>query len=253
MRELRSEGRDEEADALLLGTYALCPCHGFMPGRNPVTAAIPHIGYEFTLSIDLEDFFDSVSKNYVDTALRGFRDLPTLPYQYRTPLFPGKKARQGLPTSPALANIAAYPMDLMILEYAKERNLVYTRYADDLSISFDGKDRRLDIRTEVLELVKRADWLVNEAKTRLQWAGKDGTWTREVVGVGVNNERVLPLKGSRKKLRGLNHRLQFVPPEKVGGTRLERVAKGMAEWTACKRPSDDGGLYVFTAKMEGMI
>ena len=34
--------------------------HGFMRGRSPVSNALKHVGYAYTRSLDLEDFFDCV-------------------------------------------------------------------------------------------------------------------------------------------------------------------------------------------------
>ena len=36
--------------------------HGFVPGKNCVTAAKQHIGFNTTIVMDLADFFDTVNK-----------------------------------------------------------------------------------------------------------------------------------------------------------------------------------------------
>lgn len=103
--------------------------HGFFPGRSPVTNAKAHVGQAWTLTADLSDFFDSVQKHHLEHYLR--------PEVLDLVLVDGA-TRQGLPTSPPCANIAAIAMDAEITSRWPE--LVYTRYADDLTFSGSTKD-----------------------------------------------------------------------------------------------------------------
>lgn len=250
IQEFINTSSEEDKYKLLCEAYRDFPVHGFMPGKNPVTAAIPHIGKQFTLSIDLEDFFDEVEPNRFKNSLSKFEVPRRIKKKQQTALFPTKRARQGLPTSPAVSNIAAFPMDEALianLEQDFPGAITYTRYADDLSFSFDDKEIRNEVKDKVMQLVAGSGWKVNEKKTRLQWGGPDGTWTRDIVGVGVNHEKVLPLRKARKKFRGLSHRMKFVNPEE--DSKLKSVYKGMSEWTQCKVPKDMGNTYLFITNL----
>ena len=109
-----------------------CPenVHGFMRDRSPVTNASAHIGHQYTLCFDLQDFFESVTPD----KLKGKLSKDEIAV-----VFVDGSARQGLPTSPAVANLAFSATDHAILKWLTKanKNVVYTRYADDLSFSFD--------------------------------------------------------------------------------------------------------------------
>lgn len=121
--------------------------HGFVAGRSPVTAATAHIGAAVTISLDLSGWYDSVTPTQVVDGLEaaglpaaeatrlGYAACQTADYPSPRP---GELApRQGMPSSPAAANIAAVLLDAAIvrsLAPSGER-YVYTRYADDIVVS----------------------------------------------------------------------------------------------------------------------
>ncbi len=185
--------------------------HGFMPCRSPVTNAMAHRGYGFTLSFDLADFFDSVCA----THLRGLIDDDIL----ERVLIDGAP-RQGLPTSPTVANIAAAGLDNTILAYIDGKNVVYTRYADDLTFSFNDYNLYTDLKTRIPQLVETAGFALNFNKTRLQDArfGK-----RVVTGVCVSADIACP-RYIRRKMRAAKHYNQ------------QKQLRGLTEWTKLKLP-----------------
>lgn len=205
---------------------ALCDrdiVHGFMPGRSPVTAALPHVGYQFTLSADLSEFFDTVEAGMLPS------EVQTQPF-----MFVNKRARQGLPTSPALANLAAIGMDHDITMWCRNHNCTYTRYADDLSISGNDRQSLLELRVLLPDIAKRHKLTLNPDKTRLQWAGQDGTWTREVVGVGVGKTELRPLRDSKRKERAA----RFAATHKRDEWNHHHARYlGIAEWNRLRQPA----------------
>ena len=91
---------------------------------------------------------------------------------------------QGAPTSPALANLAAFALDRRVAGLAAAVGATYTRYADDLVLSGgEGLLRRAPgVRETVARIAREEGFRVNERKTQLMTdAGR-----QRVAGVVVN-------------------------------------------------------------------
>lgn len=205
--------------------------HGFINGRNVVTCAKPHVGFQYTLSVDLSDFFDTVTQKKFESRLGQLKTI--LEIKHKHIVFCDAAARQGLMSSPSISNITATRLDEVLIEYCDSKGIVYTRYADDLSFSSNDKDTLLSLREDIKGMVEVCEFTLNEKKTRLQWGGPDGNWTREIVGVGVNKTSVIPLRNSKRKLRAAKHNLVMHPNNK----RQETIVRGLEEWNKLKEPN----------------
>jgi RNA-directed DNA polymerase len=185
--------------------------HGFTRGRSVRTHAELHTGQAVVLRFDLKDFFASVSagrvygifltvgyKPEVAHVLTGLTTnaVPSAVWQsvpaarsgdqvsarfwfgrqLATPHLP-----QGAPTSPALANLAAFRLDRRLAGLAAAAGLNYSRYADDLT--FSGPQRRRDrLPALVASIVSDAGFALNHAKTRRMSRAQ----RQSVCGVVVN-------------------------------------------------------------------
>jgi RNA-directed DNA polymerase len=134
--------------------------HGFRAGRSILSYAAPHVGRGIVLRFDLRDFFPTVptarvhalfrTTGYPDEVARMLTGLCTSriplevweqrpdPRESDAPLgdrLRGPHLPQGAPTSPALANLCAYRLDVRLSGLARSVQAVYTRYADDLAFS----------------------------------------------------------------------------------------------------------------------
>ena len=170
--------------------------HGFRQGRSIVTFAAPHCGKDAVLRLDLQDFFPSISGPRVQALFRtlgypepvadllgglctattpkrfwsrdagelSFNELEHMRTLYARPHLP-----QGAPSSPALANLCAFRLDLRLTKLAQAAGAEYTRYADDLAFSGDGlfasKAPRLAIHVAAIALEE--GFHVQHRKTRL--------------------------------------------------------------------------------------
>ena len=185
--------------------------HGFVQSLSPVTMAETHVGYEFTLSFDLADCFDHVTADKLVGKLE--------PRDMQVALVDGV-ARQGLPTSPACANLAMVELDHAIQREFMWK-VVYTRYADDLVFSFDDPALIPVLRQRIPEIAERLDWPINQSKTRVQSA-KAGR--RMICGIAVGQNEIHPSRDVRRRLRAARHQGH------------EAQARGLAEWAALKLP-----------------
>lgn len=212
-----------------LNDYAVKHCdqevvHGFMPCKSPVTNALKHVGpWQFTMSFDLADFFDSVTTQHL-TAKQA-NEISALPEVNLGCLFPDNAAHQGLPTSPVVANIAAAALDTKILELINGLQIVYTRYADDLTFSFNDKGLIGFLKDGIPATAGSCQFKVNEKKTRVQYAGFG---RRIITGVAVDDKGIYPTRAVRRRLRAALHQ----------GKRWH--AMGLAEWCKLKTPNPNG-------------
>jgi len=97
---------------------------------------------------------------------------------------------QGAPTSPALANLAAFRLDRRLSGLAASLELNYTRYADDLTFSGSMRLVRVagTLRRAVAEISRQEGFTVNDTKSML--ATRAGC--QRVCGVVVNERLNVP-------------------------------------------------------------
>lgn len=135
--------------------------YAFQRKKNCALKALQHIGYQYTLSMDLEDFFDSVTPAHVTRML---------PNAIIKACFIEGRAKQGLPTSPIISTIAFLPLDERIIKALRNLRIdaIYTRYADDLVFSFADRKAAGKIQTIVRQIVNEGGFRVNERKTKFQ-------------------------------------------------------------------------------------
>ena len=102
----------------------------------------------------------------------------------RWPPFRERHLPQGAPTSPALANLAAYGLDVRLSAWAAACGATYTRYADDLAFSGDESFARTGVRFRrvVWQVVAEEGFRANAAKGRWMTAGG----RQHLAGVVVN-------------------------------------------------------------------
>lgn len=176
--------------------------------------AAQHCGARWLFQFDLSDFFYSVNEVEVFKIFRelGYRDLlafelarlctttrlprnkseylkfrPSQPRLQRVgaetngeklpyPLTKGELGvlPQGAPTSPMLSNLAAMKLDLLLSAFADEFGFVYTRYADDITISAVNLPGSLAIGAihhRIISCIRKAGFDDNREKTRIAGPG----------------------------------------------------------------------------------
>ena len=189
--------------------------HGFVLGRSCLTSAQAHAGEALVVALDLKDFFLRTplrrahglfrSLGYpwaVARLLTGLCSTAT-PQSVFTSLPPEQRhdwltrkihesphLPQGAPTSPSLANLAAYHLDVRLGGLAKALDANYTRYADDLAFSGDAAfSRRLrTFLSAVEDIVRDEGYALNKRKTRvMRRAGR-----QRITGLVVNEHLNIP-------------------------------------------------------------
>jgi RNA-directed DNA polymerase len=215
--------------------------HGFTRGRSVLTHATLHTGQPGVLRLDLRDFFATIAAGRVYGIFRtiGYSEpvahaltglctnvaaqmawaaLPAsqdpdlvsrswLRRRLATPHLP-----QGAPTSPALANLAAFGLDRRLTGMAGAFGLTYSRYADDLTFSGSGLTgaRSRAIAALAARIARDEGFAVNPAKSNLRTAARRQTVTGVVVNAHPNVAR-----GEYDRLRATLHRAALHGPGAV--------------------------------------
>ncbi len=175
---------------------------GFVPGRSVVDNARLHVGHNYILNIDLQDFFPSIPQarvwgaikvapfNFNETiasSIAGLCAMRTdgtvdesgkLRYRYVLP--------QGSPASPIITNIICQKLDRRLAGLARRYGLTYSRYADDITFSSNHSvySRDGEFMKELERIVTEQNFAINSEKTRLL---KKGT-RQEVTGLVVSDK-----------------------------------------------------------------
>lgn len=213
----------------LLDKLPLSPsAHGFRREHSIVSNARPHVGAQVVVNVDLRDFFPTVSYRRVKGLFRklGYAEevatllglLCTEAETIETRLdgvtyYVARGARhlpQGAPTSPAITNLLCRRLDQRLTGFANKHGLVYTRYADDLTLS-GSADARVHVGAmlAVLSKVARQEgFTVHPDKVSVKRRGR----RQEVTGLVVN-ERVAVDRDTLRRFRALLFQIEKDGPE----------------------------------------
>lgn len=148
-------------------------------GATLLQAVAPHALSRAFYQTDLERFFDSITSDLIRSALGGAAtpasDLTEHMDHILSLLTIGGKLPIGYSTSPLLSNACLLGFDERLAAISKERQWVYTRYADDIIISADHRQSIGDAG-EVVESCLAAelgdDFTLNPSKSKLTTIGR---------------------------------------------------------------------------------
>ncbi len=178
---------------------------GFESGLSIVENALPHVGQAVVIKLDIKDFFPTTSADRVDAYFRRVgwdAECAALLTRLTTH---EDGLPQGAPTSPRLSNLINFGLDESIQRFVCwRRRGVYTRYADDLTISFrrDYPQRVRGVIQFVTRRLRRDGYELNPSKVRILRQHQQ----QRVTGLVVNDRVNIPRR-IRRKLRAIEHRL----------------------------------------------
>jgi len=168
--------------------------------------AFAHVKSNYLLKMDFTDFFPSITPdlffsmiNKIDLAL-SVEDTLLLQNFLFWREYRGQSLRLsiGAPSSPLISNFILYFYDERMKEICDKKNIIYTRYADDLTFSTSEKDILFDIPNIVkTEINQHTNGLikVNASKTVFSSKGHN----RHITGVTLTNNNRLSLGRERKR------------------------------------------------------
>ncbi|MDQ6777048.1 MAG: reverse transcriptase family protein [Actinomycetota bacterium] len=241
--------------------------HGFTRGRSVVSHVGLHTGQDVVLRLDLKDFFASIaaarvygiyrtvgytpavahaltglSTNTVPLAFWGAIEGAAEPQLIQPRFWLGRQLAtphlpQGAPTSPALANLAAFRLDRRLSGLAAAVGLRYSRYADDLTFSGPSKlrSRHRQFEELVATITREEGFSLNEGKSALSTAGG----RQSVCGVVVNVHPNV-LRAEYDRLKAILHNCARRGPgteNRAGVADFEAHLRGRIAWVGSLNPN----------------
>lgn len=178
----------------------------YRKGRSIVSNALPHVGKAVVIKMDIVEFFPSTTAERVDYYFRRIGwDAEAAALLTRLTTLDGGLP-QGAPTSPALSNLVNQIMDARIQRIVDHRKGSYTRYADDITVSFPADyPRRVRGVMQGIKAIARSFGYRIHVKQKLRVLRRHQQ--QRVTGLVVNDRLNLTRK-KRRQLRAAEHRLR---------------------------------------------
>jgi retron-type reverse transcriptase len=177
--------------------------YGFRKGlSSPLKLnAENHKNNLFIFKMDLKDFFPSIDRDRVYYIFNQMGYNPTVANMFANICTLNEVLPQGAVTSPCLANLVCKQLDKRIFKYCGKREIVYTRYADDLTFSANDKVLLKSIFGMIKKIVEDEGFKINDRKTHfLTPKGK-----RTITGVTISNHDIKAPKEMKQKVRAMIH------------------------------------------------
>ncbi|MDX1807973.1 MAG: reverse transcriptase family protein [Sulfurospirillaceae bacterium] len=157
--------------------------HGFIKKRGVLTNAQEHLNKKYLFKLDIKNYFKSITKigvknaflklGFSDTGADIFSNLCT----YNDILY------EGFNTSPILANLYCFDLDLDLKFLAEKYKVGISRYSDDITFSSDIDN--FPSIDEIKEIFEKYTFEINEEKTINLKYGQP----QYVTGLSISNDQ----------------------------------------------------------------
>jgi reverse transcriptase-like protein len=208
---------------LLFNVVSQLPVHSaavaYRTDMGIANNAQAHVTSRYLLRMDFKGFFPSITERDVKTYLENAESAAVQNWTAEDiSLFAAIVCRDGrltigAPTSPGLSNALCFKVDHELESAARGREVVYTRYADDLFFSAVRRDLLKDFPEAVRSIISEINCpnglVINESKTR--HSSKRGR--RQVTGLVLRSDEAVGIGRQRKRyIRGLVHKFDSLGP-----------------------------------------
>ena len=225
---------------------------GFQKGKNILDFVRPHTGKSVVLKMDLANFFPSIGRvrvkrsfmalGYRESVAFALANLTTTRCAKNDLTFSEKKLYQtyhlpqGAPTSPALANLAAFRFDCRLSGLARAVGADYTRYADDLLFSGEQNSpcHSSRFQTKIAIIALQEGFQINHRKTQTMPQSQ-----RQSAAGLILNEKANARRAEYDRLKAILHNCQRFGPASQNHQahpQFEAHLRGRVEWLSSLNP-----------------
>jgi RNA-directed DNA polymerase len=190
----------------------------YVKGRGVIDNAEKHASSRFLLRMDFKDFFPSITEKDLNTYMTEHGALfPTFSagedLLFQKFLFRQGKLTIGAPTSPAISNVLCHELDSLLNTMCEAKNVIYTRYADDLFFSAITPNLLRDVEKETRDIVSKLRVPSNLKFNSLKTRHSSRKSARRVTGITLGSDGKPYLGRDRKReIRTLIHIFDSLSP-----------------------------------------
>ncbi|OEH92565.1 retron St85 family RNA-directed DNA polymerase [Bacillus solimangrovi] len=220
----------------------------YIKGYNLKNNAQMHTGSSFFLCLDIKDFFGTIPQKHVYQLFRalGYNEHVSIILSnfccYKGVL------PQGGVTSPILSNLINIRLDRRIQGYVSKRNITYTRYADDITLSANNPDKLIKVKGFVEKIIKNEGYILNENKARFLRPGN----LVKITGLVISTDGSISIGRKKKRLlRAKIHKLYF--DTNLSKLEKDKLSLHINGWFSFLRSIDPDGLNqlkLYTKKLK---
>jgi hypothetical protein len=186
----------------------------YKTGSSIKINASNHKNSNYLMKLDFKNFFTSIKLSdiysHFDRFLSFSIDEKSIDMMSRLCSWEKSKGNRilciGAPTSPIISNSILYDFDQKLSSICSQENAIYTRYADDITISCETYgivDKYLGVITNLLIELEYPTIIINDKKTI--FASRSGR--RNVTGITLTPTHSISIGRVRKRLiRAMYHR-----------------------------------------------
>ena len=194
-----------------------CPIHeaatAYIKEKGILDHAKAHKSNKYLLKLDFKNFFNSINiqdfYEFINKSMSKFsgedRDILGLL------LFCKAKDDNyylsiGAPSSPYISNIILYEFDCLIQEMCSNKDVIYTRYADDLAFSTNTPYVLADILCDIKYILSNLEYPKNLELNQEKTVFLSRKHNRTLTGLVISNSGKISIgRNKKRKLRAAVH------------------------------------------------
>ena len=210
-------------------------CHSYRKNKSIISNAYPHLGNEVLIKLDIKNYFQNITQAQIREALylgskshsfhpaykefcqyipdklaqaKGYLDFPENEDALIRLLHTEHGLPQGAPTSPVISNLVLSQFDQEMFMVVKSMDGKYSRYSDDLTISFKTDESEKIKRVIKFTESKLAEYgfQLNKKKGKIHVLRKHQA--QRICGITINSGKPTISRQHRRLIRAAKHNLK---------------------------------------------
>lgn len=214
--------------------------HGFLTNRSIETNAATHFkemeksnDINKFLALDLENFFEQITfKDVYNMCVKIFGWNKELSRKFAFQMCIDGHLYQGNPLSPVITNILSNVLDERLAKLCNKCNIVYTRYADDLTFASSKKFTN-SIKSLIICIIRDCGFNVNPEKTVSNNYKKPQNITGYIIDINTKEVRASKLRKYKKliemNLNIVSNQYGIKLQNVEGKNKLQKLGKRLAK------------------------